>query len=721
MSSWPMMSRFFANASNRWPSAYTYRTMYQPLDINKKEIRVLRPCNKNDEFESPVRSDVESGKSLISLKMITVSLLDYSSQYRDLTREKSLDIYEGKQLFREKVFGDLAIPKVFTDAENYSEHKAKVEEASWQEPESETFGRWTWGDYVALSYTWGDASQTISVLVNGQITQVTQNLWDCLYVELSTTTTEQPAARLWLWIDALCINQSDLDEKSAQIKRMGDIYSHALSCNVWLGTASEDSDAAIEILKELGERFEINGAPIEDLALTPENDIAVGKIQSKFGENSSKALLSLLNRSYWKRLWIIQEIVLSRGFGYVVCGAAAISLTQLFLASARLGYEGMMVESEIYQHWNITDNNRLPHISTLCFDEPPAGIDIYKLLRLCRTAEQTDARDKVYGLMNLVSPEISRLIIPDYRLSTEDVFIGFTKAVIKGTKSLDILCHSTPHNADKLSIATQNLELPTWVLDLRRHPTTTMDLTPSNLPFNAGGKGRDFIEFGDSPPNSLKFRGFVFDKIDGLGQPDYIFKDLMLDIIQPQYKDNAYATVSSTRAAVSRSMLANRPLEGLTDLEESFDLFDGGWIDSDSVHSENLLLPQLMQMDIQNANEKFLVGGRQFRSYYDAPNTETQGLSRTRFSEISRAAALSEGRRLMTTKRGYIGLTVRGARQGDIIAIAFGSGLPLVLRPNVDGNHYSYVGEAYVHGIMEGEMIEPAARGEFSEMEFVIL
>ena len=84
-------------------------------------------------------------------------------------------------------------------------------------------------DYRALSYTWGDSKLTSLIWVNGDKIEVTGNLLaalKCLRFESSSLT---------LWIDAICIDQSNVHERNEQVRRMRDIFEQALEVFVWLG------------------------------------------------------------------------------------------------------------------------------------------------------------------------------------------------------------------------------------------------------------------------------------------------------------------------------------------------------------------------------------------------------------------------------------------------------------------------------------------------------
>ncbi|KAK0644445.1 heterokaryon incompatibility, partial [Cercophora newfieldiana] len=93
--------------------------------------------------------------------------------------------------------------------------------------------------YVALSYVWGDSALRKPIFVGTKQLQVTENLESALnhFAEDDKT--------VIIWVDALCINQSDDVEKGVQVNRMGGIYRSAAAVLVWLGPAADESDLAL--------------------------------------------------------------------------------------------------------------------------------------------------------------------------------------------------------------------------------------------------------------------------------------------------------------------------------------------------------------------------------------------------------------------------------------------------------------------------------------------
>lgn len=97
--------------------------------------------------------------------------------------------------------------------------------------------------YTALSYCWGSSLRMNSVLVNRRPLATTQNLSS--YIEHATRSQSDEPPR-YLWIDAICINQADVSERSKQVLKMKRIYEEAESIDIWLGPSDEQTDAFLD-------------------------------------------------------------------------------------------------------------------------------------------------------------------------------------------------------------------------------------------------------------------------------------------------------------------------------------------------------------------------------------------------------------------------------------------------------------------------------------------
>lgn len=161
--------------------------------------------------------------------------------------------------------------------------------------------------YEALSYTWGDPAETRAITVNRKPFRVTKNLHIALH-HLRDRVTPRV-----VWIDAICINQNDVPEKTHQVQLMRDIYKHASRAIVWLGQESETSAKAINFIHRLP--YWISGLdPSRRIDFTWPNKIRYieGRLKNivqlpKYQEGWM-ALSELLSRPWWQRVWVSQEI-----------------------------------------------------------------------------------------------------------------------------------------------------------------------------------------------------------------------------------------------------------------------------------------------------------------------------------------------------------------------------------------------------------------------------
>ncbi|KAF2748961.1 HET-domain-containing protein, partial [Sporormia fimetaria CBS 119925] len=139
--------------------------------------------------------------------------------------------------------------------------------------------------YIAVSYVWGDPTPTHHITISGYSLRITANLFDVLHnLRLRT-------GPLYLWADAICINQQDVEERNAQVQKMAGIYRHAARVICWLGHLTPDYEMGLDLLDAL--RSEDYDAYLEDASLWSAWD----------------ALVELLDRPFWRRMWIMQEVM----------------------------------------------------------------------------------------------------------------------------------------------------------------------------------------------------------------------------------------------------------------------------------------------------------------------------------------------------------------------------------------------------------------------------
>jgi hypothetical protein len=193
---------------------------YQALNADKNELRLLYFIQDRDTLTSASTNDHPQG--IVQLEMRTISLDDFTAESREFMESKG-DI---KYNFKDYIAQKFPALKLFHSDADRAAGMQLIESSLDDLLSKPSFGRWSWGDYWTLSYTWGDTGITRTIIVNGHPMEVTENLEDFLrgYIMSGITELSAEEERMGIWIDAVCINQNDVEERNVQVKRMRDIY-----------------------------------------------------------------------------------------------------------------------------------------------------------------------------------------------------------------------------------------------------------------------------------------------------------------------------------------------------------------------------------------------------------------------------------------------------------------------------------------------------------------
>lgn len=171
--------------------------------------------------------------------------------------------------------------------------------------------------YLALSYTWGSEGPTKLIPCGSQNLKVTSNLYAAL-CEISHKT---EVADKWLWVDAVCIDQKNETEKAVEVTRMNLIYTAAWRLLVWLGPENEGSDLAMDNLRKLT-------AIMTPLPTKEGEKECIQRRLAPANHPAWMAIVKLYNRSWFCRLWTMQEVSLAKSI-FVLCGNRLLSWAAL--------------------------------------------------------------------------------------------------------------------------------------------------------------------------------------------------------------------------------------------------------------------------------------------------------------------------------------------------------------------------------------------------------
>ena len=259
--------------------------------------------------------------------------------------------------------------------------------------------------YTAVSYCWGDEEASELIYLDDRPFRVRRNLWSCLYY---LGLDAGRSGYTHLWVDAICINQSNPSERNAQIRRMDQTYLNAACVSVWLGLPT----APEYIRREWPEHLPVTTSEARSF-------------------DWSDSSTDLSNRPYWSRFWVIQEFLL--GQNVVLC----CSNNRLDWGMFRTILCWEIGISEFDPNYGTTgrDTNRvmptthsaLPLVMHRHADKFPEYLQpLYDLVVRHHRSECRDPRDRVFALLGLVTPQERRLLerfFPDYSMPADHVCI----------------------------------------------------------------------------------------------------------------------------------------------------------------------------------------------------------------------------------------------------------------------------------------------------------
>ena len=566
--------------------------------------------------------------------------------------------------------------------------------------------------YTALSYSWGLPQYTSVIKCNGFEKRITPNLEAAIrYLRNNTAT-------VIVWIDQICINQDDIVEKARQVQLMGSIYKRAFSTIIWLGETS--AQIGIELLQRVHEEWKFST-----------HEVSVEQLKAfRLPNSRSEAwqhLCDLFCRPWFRRLWIIQEVVLSHR-PYVLSGAYIILWSQFSTPCSTAIDSGFMewLEREENQDASpvLATCRIVAELSGICdyFQSLSAPPELCSTLVDTRYAETTNPSDKVYGVLGICSSKIT----VDYSLPTAEVFQRATASILEEEHRLyKIPRQNTNFNARfffhvfyrVLSCVDHMPEpniRPSWVPDWARpRQTDALGYSTSALSlYAAGGVPQDFTAHLHLPPSrngekKLTVLAYVHDNITDtvvagkdvdLSNMSKMIANSYLVVFADFARRNCHAYCSSLIknelfSAFWHTMVAGRDGSGRGRCPSSYDEIFSLLLDTATGKQPSLPGQTYSQ--------------RRLRGFMTLDSLGFRTLGQT-FADLRKAhSSAVKNRALCATAKGYLGLVPKYSTQGDVICVLAGYPVPFVLRDLGNGT-FHLLGECYIYGIMSGELEETA-------------
>jgi len=567
-------------------------------------------------------------------------------------------------------------------------------------------------DYEAMSYVVGTAEPTGSVRIRSENRverrNVTPNLQNALKF-LRYAQEDRP-----LWVDALSINQEDVEERSSQVRMMSQIFQTVRSVCIWLGGASEGSDLAMDFIAQV-----VDFAKLDSL------------VQDEGKQKEWTALARLLARDWFRRRWVVQEMALARQ-ATVHCGAKVVPWSDLKGAAALFGTKRLeLMQTRAFSGtYDFGDVNApgatsLVAISDNIFRKGQSGairerrFSIEYLLSILPMFDVTNHLDAFYAIMDLGSDTHDSSEIPvDYQIKPADLFAVVTRVAIKSSNSLDIICRPW---APKCA-------LPSWIRTVseyayvrngdtgqyERENADSLVGVPGQSLYSAAGDTRPTdVEIIERPISSTDARIAKILSCKGIqiGMVGQITTPSLNGTIPADWlslggwlrkpdspPDRLWRTIIADRANGS-----NPPSWYGKAFEYSFRRAAKSNVDTDRLmkvcdHSANV---QEFLRRLQTTTSNRMLFGMDFR--FTARDT--------RHSPASGPPK----------HNGPIGLGPAQTYEDDLICILFGCSVPVLLRPHpINHSWYKVIGECFVYGMMEGQAIQGWRVGKYQEETFLL-
>jgi hypothetical protein len=535
--------------------------------------------------------------------------------------------------------------------------------------------------YEALSYVWGPPERCDNVFVPKTAWSARSRVWkrghhfkqlllgtpkaksDSHYLlpitknlSIALRHLKLPSEPRTLWIDAICINQNDLSERSREVIEMGSIYSNASEVLVWLGPSSENSSLALETLYKLSEGIDFKK---EEYLIDYKPGSWAGQIDlnSEALESYAQnwvAIGDLLRREWFSRLWVFQEIGLAAratiiiGHDSLDWGSAAVGLHWIWSCRTKVNESAEEV---------VIEDMGLSNIVAFLDLWRRQVIELTRILDISKTLLCSDPRDRLFAIRSLTDPQTQSIIIPDYSKTIEETLKIFALRWIRHHCDLGILRMCSWQES------TSTFKLPSWVPNLSLPDGTTTKIvntwaSPSKAVFAYREENQ-----------TLAVQGIQMATISHITTPTAV-----------SYTD------SGILERYRSWLLLNRSLKRQSSVSNAFlATLTLGYIKEMMPKSTGIVMSF---EEVRNALNLLESSGENERALL------------SQFADPVRRCL--DGRSFFWTEEGLFGACSQFSRCGDRVAVLLGCINPLILRPTtVEGlNRFLVIGECYVHELM---------------------
>ncbi|KAI6862962.1 hypothetical protein KC323_g5231 [Hortaea werneckii] len=544
--------------------------------------------------------------------------------------------------------------------------------------------------FETVSYAWGDVHACHQLIVNGHGLPVSANCAQVL------RRMRHPDRDRLLWIDAVCINQDDLRERSWQVSMMADIYSSA-QCNlIWLGecpniVASAAATAIRSIMDQVHEEIK-EMCRFHEAVIHAQYGVSKHSTHPMRVDFDFSSLLQLFASPWFRRLWVVQEVALAR---QNICHYGDLQIPfKDIIRTAR-----WLLHKQNHLHFRFWDETGLGNAAmiwkyadtehgTFGNSTTRAPATLFNLLDDLQSFEVHEPRDHVYGLLGLHqrlrrSSSPSSLLQVDYEKSIASVLRDGTLYAICESQSLEVFNYISRRSDNDWKDA----DFPSWVPRWDRPWDARYDPTRLEWHFRCCGSHQTPEQISDpSPtrPDTLLACGIVTGTVaQVLASFDALASaHTYIDVVQRTTKILSELGMSEeeSESIVAATLVAGTDHQGAVVLP------------GDNLEAFRAWLGHLV------ARQSFPPASR---------GRDDSGEHSRLAAEFDKACkAACTNRSLFVTVEGRLGLGPQVSDVEDAVAVLWGCIYAVVLRGLRGADEYAVLGTAYVEGLMHGEATE---------------
>jgi hypothetical protein len=576
------------------------------------------------------------------------------------------------------------------------------------------------GAYRALSYVWGTDRRMQDLITPDGVLRITFSLSKAL------RGLRHKNKAIMLWVDAICINQKDNKEKAQQIRRLPEIFQTATSTYAFLDDEN-GIDAAIEMLMQVRAKAACDekskhetlkpGSARSDLENHSECETSSSESIESDDDTSSEdepysedwpselprlpsswkqrsiphlddpiwtSVMALFNLPWFRRVWIIQEIV-GATHVKIVCGKWIIDWNDLHLAMEIVDREFQLSDDDFPQ----LKSSWEPFLSLAAQREWEARrvrFSLILLLEKFRYAESTLSRDRFFALLGLASDGNDEAFEPDYDSPLEAILLKFARVWVRQGRGMQLLARA--------GLSHQSARFPSWIPDWTvKRSSSLHDSSESGVSFAASTSTSQIKCVPDR--DELLVEGYEVDVIKNISMSSNVEQEW-----ETYFKEIDSMVDSAVLGHVrdsSEHLKWSVPIAGA--------LYPKAAVPGDiDLHSSYTALRSYINSSLKGKAKEAsgLSGNGSACSVVHAMSASS--LQKKSESYIAALQDTLHGWRFVITKRGYVGVVPNMTQIGDTVAIFDGGQVPFIVQKSVTSpGAFRLVGECYIHGIMSGE------------------